>query len=300
MRMSTFQLNSMMMDGMQTANSNYNTTIMQMQRQTKILTPSDDPIGSVQIMLLQRQQAATDQYSKNIKNLMNEYTQQEALMRNGNDILLRGKELVLSLGNGAMTQDDREAVANELESIRDELLSVANSQNPDGDYQFSGNKLKNKPYSAPDYIYQGDSARRTSSTAEGVTLPVNMTADTIFGSGNNTVFKAIDDLTAALRDPATTQDELEAQMKNADSSIASTSVQLNSVWGGLGSQMQSLERMAGAHEDNTLMNKKMIGDIKDLDIPEAASRLKGYELALTATQLSYSKINDMSLFNYIK
>ncbi|MGL4920916.1 MAG: hypothetical protein ACRC43_10250, partial [Plesiomonas shigelloides] len=114
--MSTFQLNSMMMDGMQTANSNYNTTIMQMQRQTKILTPSDDPIGSVQIMLLQRQQAATDQYSKNIKNLMNEYTQQEALMRNGNDILLRGKELVLSLGNGAMTQDDREAVANELES----------------------------------------------------------------------------------------------------------------------------------------------------------------------------------------
>ncbi|MGL5769484.1 MAG: hypothetical protein ACRCYI_06805, partial [Plesiomonas shigelloides] len=88
--------------------------------------------------------------------------------------------------------------------------------------------------------------------------------------------------------------------KNADSSIASTSVQLNSVWGGLGSQMQSLERMAGAHEDNTLMNKKMIGDIKDLDIPEAASRLKGYELALTATQLSYSKINDMSLFNYIK
>ena len=48
------------------------------------------------------------------------------------------------------------------------------------------------------------------------------------------------------------------------------------------------------------MNKKMIGDIKDLDIPEAASRLKGYELALTATQLRYSKINDMSLFNYIK
>ncbi|MCX9457675.1 flagellar hook-associated protein 3, partial [Vibrio cholerae] len=41
MRMSTFQLNSMMMDGMQTANSNYNTTVMQMQRQTKILTPSD-------------------------------------------------------------------------------------------------------------------------------------------------------------------------------------------------------------------------------------------------------------------
>ncbi|MGL5990712.1 MAG: flagellar hook-associated protein FlgL [Plesiomonas sp.] len=300
MRMSTFQLSSMMMDGMQTANSNYNTTVMQMQRQTKILMPSDDPIGSVQIMLLDRQQSATDQYSKNIKNLMNEYSQQEALMKNGNDILLRGKELVLGLGNGAMIQDDREAMASELESIRDELLNVANSQNPDGDYQFAGNKLKNKPYSAPDYIYQGDSARRTSSTAEGVTLPVNMTADTIFGSGDDTVFKAIDDLTAALRDPATTQEELKKQMHNADSHIASTSSQLNSAWGSLGSQMQSLERMDGAHEDNTLMNKKMIADIQGLDIPEAVSRLKGYELALTATQLSYSKINDMSLFNYIR
>ncbi|MGL4351930.1 MAG: flagellar hook-associated protein FlgL [Plesiomonas sp.] len=300
MRMSTFQLNSMMMGGMQTANSNYNTTVMQMQQQTKILTPSDDPIGSVQIMLLQHQQTATDQYSKNIKNLMNEYTQQEALMRNGNDILLRGKELTLGLGNGAMTQDDRQAMANELESIRDELLSVANSQNPDGGYQFAGNKLKNKPYSAPDYAYQGDNARRTSSTAEGVTLPVNMTADTIFGSGNDTVFKAIDDLTAALCDPATPQSELEKQMKNVNSRMTATSTQLNSAWGSLGSQMQSLERMEGAHEDNTLMNKKMIADIQDLDIPEAVSRLKGYELALTATQLSYSKINDMSLFNYIR
>ncbi|MGL5005879.1 MAG: flagellar hook-associated protein FlgL [Plesiomonas sp.] len=300
MRMSTFQLNSMMMGGMQTANSNYNTTVMQMQQQTKILTPSDDPIGSVQIMLLERQQSATDQYSKNIKNLMNEYTQQEALMRNGNEILLRGKELVLSLGNGALSQEDREAMANELESIRDELLGVANSQNPDGDYQLAGNQLKTKPYSAPDYLYQGDSARRTSSTAEGVTLPVNTTADTVFGSGTETVFNAIDKLTTALRDPAITPDELDKQMQNTDSKIAATSTHLNSAWGSLGSQMQSLERMEGAHEDNALMNKKMIGDIKDLDIPEAVSRLKGYELALTATQLSYSKINDMSLFNYIR
>ncbi|MGL4925309.1 MAG: flagellar hook-associated protein FlgL [Plesiomonas shigelloides] len=300
MRMSTFQLNSMMMDGMQMANSNYNTTVMQMERQTKILTPSDDPIGSVQIMLLQRQQASTDQYSKNIKNLMNEYSQQEALMRNGNDILERGKELVLELGDGVMTQDDHEAIANELESVRDELLGVANSQNPDGDYQFAGNKLKNKPYSVPDYVYQGDSARRSSGTAEGVTLPVNMTANTIFGSGKDTVFKAIDDLTTALRNPATSQPELSKLMHNAGEQIGLTTKRLNSAWGELGSHMQSLERMAGAHEDNAIMNKKMIGDIKDLDVPQAVSRLKGYELALTATQLSYSKINDMSLFNYIK
>ncbi len=55
--------------------------------------------------------------------------------------------------------------------------------------------------------------------------------------------------------------------------------------------------METSHGDNKLFVEAVTNDLEALDYGEASVRLNNYMAALQATQASYMKINDLSLFN---
>lgn len=212
MRLSTAQLNDVMLTSMQTSTTGVNKAFIQLNSGEKMLKPSDDPLGSVQLMMLDREQATIDQFQKNITNLKGELGQLESHLDGTNNALLRVEELTASILNASnSTQDGREAIATELENLLDQLVDTANSKSSRGDYLFAGTMTQTEPVSRdPDtgkFVYLGNSEQREVRVAESMTIPANQTADALFfqggdGSDGADIFNTLDELVTTLRDPS--------------------------------------------------------------------------------------------------
>ncbi|KLV06604.1 flagellar hook protein FlgL [Photobacterium aquae] len=301
MRLSTSQLNDVMLTSMQTSTTGVNKAFIQLNSGEKMLKPSDDPLGSVQLMMLDREQATIDQFQKNIANLKGDLAQTESNIDASNNALLRVEELTNSILNASnSTMEGREAIATELEGLLDQLTDIANSKSPNGDYMFSGTKTDTQPIAKDPatgkYVYNGNSDQREVRIDESMTVPANQTADSMFFNGGDDIFNTLDQLVTDLRDPAVAGDSLTSAVTSAQGSIESTQNSVNKVMTAVGGHMNSLERVDGAHEDNKLLNKNMISEVKDLDYSEAILDLNTQMAALQATQMTYSKIQNLSLF----
>lgn len=305
MRLSTNQLNSVMLSSMQSSNSEANKQLIKLSSGKQMTTPSENPIGSVKLMLLEREQAAVDQFKDNITNLETQYGHTETQLISASNTMIRTKELILGGMNVSnSTKDGRDATATELETILKQFVDIANTKNPDGSYVFSGTLSDTQPVvkdpATGKYKNNGNGERRMVAVAESMFLPANHTADKIFFSGNDDIFNVLQQTIDDLRNPAITDNNmvknLETTMQDVESAFGKVTQAITEV-GGLSN---SVSKVNDGHEDVTLLNKNLISEISDLDYSEAVLQLNTQMAALQAVQLSYGKIQSLSLFKHIQ
>ena len=104
------------------------TASAQLEKQTKILTPADDPSGSARVVALDQQITQTDQYQANSIGLKNSLNIEETVLSGIRKSMDQARLLTVSLGNGAYSQLDRSAVAKQLENIRAEVFDLMNME----------------------------------------------------------------------------------------------------------------------------------------------------------------------------
>lgn len=209
------------------------------------------------------------------------------------------RELVLWGSNGTLTDEDRDGMITELESLRDSIESSFNAQDEEGHYLFSGTKTDTPALSnsGAGYVVDGNSDKRVVTVAKGVTMESNMTAKDILelGGGNN-VLNQIDALIVEFKNPSPNfQAEVDASLNAIDDTLGNVLGAMTEI----GGRHNNLDLMDGAHGENKLFVDKVTSDISALDYGEASVRLSNYMAALQATQASYVKINDLSLFDRI-
>ena len=61
-----------------------------------------------------------------------------------------------------------------------------------------------------------------------------------------------------------------------------------------------LERANTAHEDARLLLQSVVGGVEDVDLAEAVTRLAQYQVALQAAMMTLSRLQDLSLANYLR
>ncbi|MGK0441335.1 MAG: flagellar hook-associated protein 3 FlgL [Pseudohongiellaceae bacterium] len=160
----------------------------------RITTPADDPVGAAKIIQLDQEQSQLEQFQKNIDFSESRLQIEEVRLSSFNDLLIRVKELTLQASNGTVAFQERQSLAAELDTRLDELVSLANSQDANGEYIFSGFQGGTIPFvqnSAGNYIYQGDEGQRKVTVANGTTVPVSDSGRDIFEniqSADNTFF----------------------------------------------------------------------------------------------------------------
>ena len=83
------------------------------------------------------------------------------------------RSLALEATNGTLTQSDRSAIATQAVQIQNSILSLANTQNGNGEYIFSGYAATTQPFSltATGATYQGNSGQRQVQIAPGQSIP---------------------------------------------------------------------------------------------------------------------------------
>lgn len=152
----------------------------------KLLRPSDDPVGSAQVIRLTEQIDLINQYKKNNNLLTSSLGLEEAVLSNIKDSMNRARQLMIQSGNGILGGDDRQAISNEIGQIRDQVFDAMNSQSANGEYIFAGYQSAapafNVDPNAPDnkYTFQGDEGVNEIQVSDSLSLAVNNSGKTVF------------------------------------------------------------------------------------------------------------------------
>lgn len=127
----------------------------------KLERAADDPSGMAQAQRLDHAVATLDQYTANAGLLENRLRSQEQAMADVNDQLARARELAIQANTPTLSAADRKSIANELRSIRTEILGIANRDDGTGRRLFAGNRAGVVPFADNGGVvsYAGDDGR---------------------------------------------------------------------------------------------------------------------------------------------
>lgn len=166
---------------------------------TKLAKPSDDPAATASALEVRSAQRAREVHERNANDALGWLGTVDTALGQSTDILRRVRDLTLQGSNqGVMSAESREALAVEIDALKDALLQQANTQYL-GRSVFAANSLAGSAY-APDYTYSGvagTSLERRIGPDSNVTVDGDGVA--AFGQGATSVFALLDGISADLR-----------------------------------------------------------------------------------------------------
>ncbi|MDY6944640.1 MAG: flagellar hook-associated protein FlgL [Pseudomonadota bacterium] len=403
MRISTLGFSMGSLSAMMTQQSALAKVQNQLALGTRVTNPSDDPIAFVHIQELQRAQSESEQFAKNATLAKNRLSLEEQAFVDTSTVMTRVRELMVSAGNTAtMSDTDRQSVATELAARLDELQAIANRQDGNGEYLFSGYSTKTEPFSGGDgnpINYVADQGARqlqisstqriadshngfevfvnipegngtfatavnlantgsgaidigsvvnrpswvpddytitfTSPTAYEITdgaVPANVvqtgaytagsaitfngvsvtitgapaTGDTftVNRSRNESIFDTIKGVVDLLNTPSagnpTANAKLTSTLRGSLQQMDQATDHFLGVRAQVGVRLATLDSVEASREAMDIDLKSTLSDLKDLDYADAITKMNQQLVGLQAAQLSYSKISNLSLFNYLR
>ena len=272
----------------------------------QIVKPSDDSEKSA---VIQRLQTAIDRqsvYERSLDTAENRLASEESALMSSERILQRIRQLAVQGNTDTLSVDDKEILANEITSLREELLSLANTQDANGNYVFAGSNVQAKAFDVNadgDIIYQGDKTQTSVDISDQRRLVLNRAGDEVFMSVDREVdgdtqnisfFKVIDDFAQALA----TDDEDALNLGLEE--ISSITEEMGASIADLGSRISTVNNQREILEDTNLRYQDLLSNAQDLDYATAVTKLSAELLSLEAAQASFAKISQLSLFNYIR
>jgi flagellar hook-associated protein 3 FlgL len=303
MRISTAQYAELMNSTLQTANQKMMNLQQQMATGQRILRPSDDPIDSVRLQLLNQQNGQLSQYGKNIDQLSIRLQKSESYLGGITNDMMSARDLMVWASDGSDAPSDLNAMANSLENLRDSIMSTANSRDSDGNYIFSGTATDQPAISydpnAPvgqRYTFTGNTEQQMAAVGSGTTAAGNVSLDEMAGLLNklDTAAATVADPNVDPSDPATRQKLADCldQIDSAMGSVSSKTAQMGASRNVL-SQLQANQQAVGLADDQATL------ELGQVDYGSAMTTLNGYMTAVQATQKVYGRISQLSLFNVL-
>ncbi len=303
MRIATSQYQAMMTQSLEMNQERITYVTQQMANGNRIQLPSDDPVDSVRLSRLKREEATIKQYRSNIAAVQERLTKNEGSLQNMVNDMNSGRDLIVWASNGSNTPADLNAMVTSLTSLRDSLMYNANTIDQEGRHVFSGT-MTDSPAIAYDagaplgarYTYVGNTNDQLVVVGNGITQVGNQNV-----SGLEKLLNQLDKSIAMLsdknvdaNDPAV-RGALKANLDGFDAAMDLIGGKI-AVMGG---QQNILKTIDANHENVSLSNQTAILDIGQLDVGTAAIDLNGYQTALQASYKAYSKIGTLSLFSVL-
>ena len=267
-----------------------------------VLQPSDDPAGYIKVQGLKQSQEAFGQYDRNIGVATQRLTQEDTILSNVVNSAIRLKELALQGTNGTNDPMVRKTLATEMQQISDQLVTLGNSVDSNGDQLFAGYHSKGVPFTvdAQGVVqYSGDSGRREVEIAKGVTTPTSSSGQEVFmqvkrsdGKPSDSIFNLIKNAVDALNSGQPCPDAISDMQSAIDHFNIYQTIS--------GARQQKVSDVQSAGQAAVTSAKIMQSSIEDAKIEDVATELSQKTLNLNASETSFTRIAQLSLFNYLK
>ena len=272
----------------------------------QIVKPSDEPDKASLVTRLEGELARQASYQETLKSVNVRLTAEETALKNTSDVMYRIKELAVQAASDTVSAQDRQGIALEISTLREQILTLANSQDSNGNYLFSGSKA-GEPAFSKDALgrvrYDGDQARMQVNVGDNRRMNLNMPGSDAFsrivrddakgGKVGVDFFQSLADLTAAVN----SSDRTAIHRGLAEVDMLQQGI--TNGLGQIGADLSVVDLQTNVLDQVVLRLKTTRSDIEDLDYTEAITRMNKDQLALEAAQSSFAKISQLSLFKYL-
>jgi flagellar hook-associated protein 3 FlgL len=300
MRIATSQYQALMNQSIQKNQERITYVTQQMANGNRIQLPSDDPVDSVRLSRLKREEATITQYRANIAAVQQRMAKNEGYLQNMVNDMNSGRDLLVWAADGSNTPDDLNSMVTSLTSLSDSLRYTGNSLDQEGRYVFSGTTTGTAPIAFDEnaavgsrYKYAGNTNDQTVVVGNGITQTANQNV-----KGLEDLLNQLDRTIETLKAPGVDANDpdVRSTVAGALDAFDQAMDSLSGKVAVLGGQQNILSTIDANHENVSLSNQMAINDIGQLDVASAAIELNGYTTALQATYQAYSKIGTLSLF----
>lgn len=297
MRISNFMISQVSIDNILEQQSALLHTQLQLSSGRKILSPSDDPAGARKILDLNDVISTFDQFQRNSDAAGFSLSLEEKVLTSATDLMQRARELAIQGLNDTLGVNERENIASEIRQIQDQMISLANTRDSDGQYIFGGFNSTNIPFSGDgsgNFTYAGDQGRKL--------VQISTTRQIATGDSGFDVFMDIPGTTAnafdALYDLASSL-EANTPSQASLSDIDAIMQNIQTVRASVGARQSAIENQKTVNDDVIISSKEILSNTQDIDIAEAVVELNKRLTGLQAAQQTYTKIQGLSLFNFL-
>lgn len=317
MRISTQMMYEQNMRGITDSQSRWLSYGEQMSTGKRVNRPSDDPIAASQAIVLSQSQSQNSQFALARTFATQKVSLEDNVLAQVNSAISSVREKLVYASNGTLNDDDRLALATDIQGIRDQLMNLANTTDGNGRFIFAGYKTESAPFDSVTGEYRGGAEAITQQVDTARNMAISHTGQQIFesitsnaeqlpggGYGQTNMFKILDSAVAALKTPIE-NDQAAAAVQNqvianARIGIQNTENNILTVVADVGTKMNELEKLDTLGDDRALGQTKQMSDLVDVDWNEAISSYTMQQAALQASYKAFSDMQGMSLFQLNK
>jgi flagellar hook-associated protein 3 FlgL len=189
-------------------------------------------------------------------------------------------------------QDARDALATELDQIRQGVLADANTSYL-GRPVFGGTTAGTAAYDATG-AYVGDGGQVNRTIGDGEQVRVDTDGQAAFGPAGDNVFDHLDALTTALRTNDT------AGISAGLTALAADATRVANAHAAVGSVYNRVDAANQAATDGELRVKTSLSDVENIDLPKVMVDLQMQQTAYQAALGSTAKVIQPSLLDFLR
>lgn len=274
----------------------------QISSETRLSRSSEDPVAASRLRNLSRADALSNIDMTNANRAATDLTLTDSAMSDVSSYIIKAKELATQAATGTLNDDQRASIGQQLTQMARDLVSLANSRDSSGHSLFGGEAagdaytidgLGNATYagtasSSELPLGDGQTIKRSVTGPEFLNFSVNGSPTDLMAvikSLGDTLIGGAGDLAGAARDTLTALDTGLNTLTTAQTVVGS-----RLAWIDL-----TLERRTNGAELRANEEQQIGGT----DLPATIASLQQTMLVLEASQASFTKLSNLSLFNLL-
>ncbi len=191
--------------------SDYQEVANQVSSGQRVNTLSDDPMAAAEAIRVQSSLNENASFQRSIDLVRSDVQTAEAALAEAGDIFKRAREIAMQAANGTMSDDNRQALAEESQQLIYQLTQVGNTKGSQG-YLFSGTAILTQTFDDAGNFLGNDNPHLVQ-TGAGQPLDVNISGARAFtAAGGRDTMQDLRDLATAIQ--TSDLDAIRASLEN--------------------------------------------------------------------------------------
>ena len=303
MQISTAQLYDRSATLMQKLSQKADKLQIQVSSETRLLAPSDDVVAYQRLATL-KQGKADDLATKGNVGLAQSLLQQtDSTLTSIENSLQQAAELALQAGNGTLTDSARATISTQLKGVLDDLVKLANTKDARGQPLFGAATGDTAVTIGANGAvgFTGTGTPPAIPLGDDQSIIATETAVRVFGgvqtaNGATDAFAIISKLAAAIDAGG----NVSSAVAEATDGINASLNQVGTVRGSVGARAARLDLVADQMTDTAANREIDRSALEDTNVTETLTELQKTMTILSATQASFTKLSQLSLFDYLR
>jgi flagellar hook-associated protein 3 FlgL len=261
----------------------------------EIAKPSDSPVATGSALRYRSDMRASQQHLRNADDALGWLGEADSALTSSLSVIRRVRELALSGANATADTDARNALAAEVDQLKDQLVGLANTTYLNRPI-FAGTADVTSAYDTGGNLV-GDLASSSApvmrTVAPGVKIQVNVVGANVFGTSASGLLKTLADVADHLR---TSPTSLAGDISTIDTHFSTVTNALSDV----GARYNRIEAMQTRAQDAIANLRQGLSEVEDIDLPKTVMDLQMQQVSYQAALNATAKVIQPSLLDFLR